>query len=89
MSLTLLRKLRKLNDIVLDEVARDTGLSVGYLNRIERGYVSNIKNDVKRKKLEDYIKELESKTKKDLQKTMTGDFDLEMENARKHYPSFY
>ncbi len=63
--LTKLRQLRKLNDITLDEVAMDTGLSVGYLNRIERGFISEIKNNVKRKKLENYIKKLETKTKKD------------------------
>ncbi|MFC1563237.1 helix-turn-helix domain-containing protein [candidate division KSB1 bacterium] len=54
--LTRLRQLRKLNDITLDQVAMDTGLSVGYLNRIERGYITEIKNNVKRKKLENYIK---------------------------------
>ena len=63
--LTKLRQLRKLNDITLDEVAMDTGLSVGYLNRIERGFISEIKNNVKRKKLENYIKKLENKTKKE------------------------
>ena len=63
--LTKLRQLRKLNDITLDEVGMDTGLSVGYLNRIERGFISEIKNNVKREKLENYIKKLETKTKKD------------------------
>ena len=43
----------------------DTGISVGYLNRIERGFITEIRNSVKRKKLEDYIKKLEIKTKKD------------------------
>ncbi len=62
--LTKLRQLRKLNDITLDEIAMDTGISVGYLNRIERGFISEIKNNVKRKKLENYIKKLEAKTKK-------------------------
>ncbi len=65
MTLTKLRMLRKLNDITLDEVALDTGLSIGYINRIERGYIKDIKNDVKRKKLENYIKDLEKKTKPD------------------------
>lgn len=64
--LTRLRQLRKLNDITLDQVAVDTGLSVGYLNRIERGFISDVKNSTKRKKLESYIKRLETKTKKDL-----------------------
>ena len=66
MVLTKLRKLRKINEITLDEVALDTGLSIGYINRIERGYVTNIKNEVKRKHLETYIKNLERKTKKEL-----------------------
>jgi transcriptional regulator with XRE-family HTH domain len=63
--LTKLRQLRKINDITLDQVAMDTGLSVGYLNRIERGYITDIKNNLKRKKLENYIKRLENKTKKE------------------------
>ena len=63
--LTKLRQLRKINDITLDQVALDTGLSVGYLNRIERGYITEIKNIAKRKRLESYIKKLENKTKKE------------------------
>lgn len=66
MTLTKLRKLRKLNEITLDEVALDTGLSIGYINRIERGYITEIKNEVKRKRLENYISDLERKTKKEL-----------------------
>ena len=62
--LTKLRKLRKMNEITLDEVALDTGLSIGYINRIERGYITDIKNEVKRARLEKYIKELEKKTNK-------------------------
>jgi len=64
--LTKLRKLRKLNEITLDEVALETGLSIGYINRIERGYITEIKNEVKRKRLENYIKNLEKKTKKEM-----------------------
>ena len=64
--LTKLRKLRKMNEITLDEVALDTGLSIGYINRIERGYITEIKNEVKRARLEKYIKELEKKTKKEM-----------------------
>jgi len=63
--LTRLRQLRKINDITLDQVAMDTGLSVGYLNRIERGYITEIKNNLKRKRLENYIRKLENKTKKE------------------------
>ena len=63
MTLTKLRKLRKINEITLDEVALDTGLSIGYINRIERGYITEIKNEVKRKRLENYISDLERKTK--------------------------
>jgi len=66
MMLTKLRKLRKLNEITLDEVALDTGLSIGYINRIERGYITEIKNEVKRKRLENYIKELEKRTKREM-----------------------
>ena len=66
MTLTKLRKLRKMNEITLDEVALDTGLSIGYINRIERGYITEIKNEVKRKRLEKYIVDLEIKTKKEM-----------------------
>ena len=59
--LSVLRRLRMINDITLDAVAQATGMSVGYLNRIERGFISEIKNDVKRNKLENYIKELSKK----------------------------
>lgn len=62
--LTTLRPLRKVNDITLKEVASDTGLSSSYINRIERGFITEIKDDEKRKKLEEYIKELKKKTKK-------------------------
>ena len=68
--LTKLRQLRKINDITLDQVAINTGLSVGYLNRIERGYISDIKNAAKRKKLESYIRRLENKTKKEIIKEL-------------------
>ncbi|MFC1726169.1 helix-turn-helix domain-containing protein [candidate division KSB1 bacterium] len=57
-----LRLFRKITDITLDEVAKATGLSVGYLNRIERGYITEIKNVEKRKKLESYVKKLKKKS---------------------------
>jgi transcriptional regulator with XRE-family HTH domain len=57
-----LRLFRKISDITLDEVAKATGLSVGYLNRIERGYIKEIKNVEKRKKLESYVKKLQKKS---------------------------
>lgn len=63
--LTKLRQLRKVNDITLDQVRLKTKLSIGYLNRIERGYITNIKNDEKRKSLENYIIKLEKKTRKE------------------------
>lgn len=66
MALTKLRKLRKMNEITLDEVALDTGLSIGYINRIERGYITEIKNEVKRRRLEKYITDLERKTKREM-----------------------
>jgi len=66
MVLTNLRKLRKENDITLDEVALETGLSIGYINRIERGYITDIKNEDKRKSLETYIKNLERKSSREM-----------------------
>ncbi len=61
--LTKLRRLRRLHEITLDEAAQITGLSIGYINRIERGYITGIKNQQKRERLESYIKELEAKSK--------------------------
>ncbi|MFC1553372.1 helix-turn-helix domain-containing protein [candidate division KSB1 bacterium] len=63
MQFTKLRKLRLMNELSLDDVALETGLSIGFINRIERGYVADIKNPAKRKRLENYIKQLEKKTK--------------------------
>ena len=77
-----LRKLRKLNDITLMEVAEKTGLSMGYLNRIERGYVQQIKNDMKRKALVDYIKALEHTTMKD--STITNQLQSIFKNNPSH-----
>jgi transcriptional regulator with XRE-family HTH domain len=63
---TILKKLRKEHDITLDEVAVATKLSIGYINRIERGYITEIKNEDKRKRLETYIKNIERKTKREI-----------------------
>lgn len=63
MTFTKLRKLRMINEITLDDVALATGVSIGYINRIERGYITEIKDKNKRKKLENYIKNLEKRTK--------------------------
>lgn len=62
--LTRLRRLRKLCDVTLDEIAQETGLSVGYLNRIERGFIADVKNLVKKKRLENCILRLERLAKK-------------------------
>lgn len=51
-----LRILRKMAEDTLDDVARETGLSVGYLNRIERGFVTEIKNVTKLASLQKYLK---------------------------------
>ena len=53
-----LRRLRRINDITLEEVRVETGISVGYLSLIERGIRLDIDNDKKRKKLESFIKKL-------------------------------
>lgn len=53
-----LRKLRNSFDITLEEVEVETGISLGYLSRIERGIVTDIENDAKRKRVENYILKL-------------------------------
>lgn len=58
-----LRQLRKVNEITLTEVAAKTGLSIGYLNRIERGYIPNIKNLRKKQRLLQYIEYLKQATR--------------------------
>ena len=62
--LTRLRRLRKLCDVTLDDIALETGLSVGFLNRIERGFITDIKNPAKKKRLEACIKRLEAQVVK-------------------------
>ena len=53
-----LRRLRMINDITLEEVRVETGISVGFLNLIERGIKRDIKSDEKRGILEKYIMKL-------------------------------
>ncbi|MFC1553051.1 helix-turn-helix domain-containing protein [candidate division KSB1 bacterium] len=65
MQFTKLRKLRIMNEITLDEIALETGLSISIISHLERGYVTEIKNPAKRKRIENYIKQLEKKTKED------------------------
>ena len=62
---TRLRRARRLNEEILDEVALNTGISIGYLSKLEMGYVTSIKKETKRKRLEKYIVELEERAKKD------------------------
>ena len=54
----ILRNVRKTHRISLDNVALITGLSVGYLNRLERGFIPDIKNKDKRESLIKYIQSL-------------------------------
>ena len=51
-----LRRVRRGLDLTLDRVASMTGVSVGYLNRIERGYISRIRNPQKEKAIMDFIR---------------------------------
>lgn len=50
-SFTRLRSARMENDLRLRDIAEETGLSVGYLNRIERGFVQDIKRKKEERKL--------------------------------------
>ena len=56
--LTELRRFRKELGITLDGVAGEIGISVGYLNRIERGLIKDVKNTRKKQRLVNYIEEL-------------------------------
>lgn len=58
-----LRKLRKILEIPLDIVASETGISAGFINRFERGYIKEIKNEKKKIRLEYYIKRLEERAR--------------------------
>ena len=53
--LTELRRIRKLLDLTLDKVSAMTGVSIGYLNRIERGYITDIKNHKKEQAVLEFI----------------------------------
>ena len=57
-NLTELRRLRRNNDIPLEEVRVETGISVGYLSLVERGIKRDIRSVEKRKRLEKYIMKL-------------------------------
>lgn len=59
---TRLMILMELNVLIFEEVAFETGISIGYLNRIVRGWVPEIKNPVKRDGLRSYVTELERRT---------------------------
>ena len=59
-----LRRLRIINDITLDEVSVETGVTIGYLNLIERGIILDIKNNKKRESLKNYIKKLRKRKPK-------------------------
>ena len=63
-NLTELRRLRQINDITLEEVRVETGVSVGYLNLIERGIKRDIRSAEKRQRLENYIMKLRIKKPK-------------------------
>lgn len=56
-----LRRFRKLLEISLDVVSNEVGISTGFLNRYERGFIKEIKNIQKKERLEFYIKKLEEK----------------------------
>lgn len=62
--LTELRRLRRIHDITLEEVEKETGVSLGYLNLIERGIKKDVKSEEKRKVLENYIRKLRRKKPK-------------------------
>ncbi len=55
-----LKPARRRLELTLDNVAMETGLSIGYLNRLEKGFVPRIKNTTKSKTLKAYIKKIET-----------------------------
>jgi len=63
-NLTELRRLRMINNITLEQVEREIGVSFGYLSRIERGIILDIENDKKRESLKNYIKKLRKRKPK-------------------------
>jgi transcriptional regulator with XRE-family HTH domain len=65
-----LRQIRKAAGDSLDDIARRTGISIGYLHRIERGFVTEIKDKEKRKSLSIYIHSARQRAKSKLTKTI-------------------
>jgi len=59
-----LRKCRRALDITSDDAARECHLSVGFYNRIEKGYITWIRNETKRKKLLKFYKRILNKAKR-------------------------
>ena len=58
----ILRNIRRIHRLKLDDIAIVTGISVGYLNRLERGFIPDIKNKDKRNSLIKYIQSLKGKS---------------------------
>lgn len=59
-----LRTLRKANDLTLKELSEMTGISFSYLWQIEKCKRTEIKNSVKKMRLEKAIEQLEREAKK-------------------------
>lgn len=70
MNLRDLYLIRRAAGETLDDVARKTGLSVGYLNRIERGFIVEIKNHKKKMDLLAYLKAARPAAKNKLTKEL-------------------
>ena len=60
-----LRRLREKADASLDQIAFETGLSIGYLSRIERGFIPEIGNSEKRRMFESCLSRLEREANKE------------------------
>lgn len=62
--LTKLRELRKSCGWTIQDVVEKTGISLGYINRIERGFVEEIHNQQKRESVFKIINEMEKELAK-------------------------
>jgi len=62
--LTDLRKLRRINNIGIDYAANDIGVSGGFLSKVERGLIKDIKNLTLKFRVVEYIKKLRRITPK-------------------------
>jgi len=61
---TELKKVRDAFGFTLEDISGVTGISTSVLNQLERGFLKTVLDDIKRKKLEDFVRKTRQVVKK-------------------------